>query len=93
MVELGVQIKGSDTTEKGTDGTKDTHQVTGVDNEDRRKAASKLEKEKAALVQHHGSEVARETEYTHEFVSNEVTVAMYHNMYQRSITAFAVILL
>ena len=50
MVELGEQIKGSDTTEKGTDGTKDTHQEAGVDNEDRRYAASKLEKEKAGLA-------------------------------------------
>ena len=30
MVELSEQIKGSDTTEKGTDGTKDTHQEAGV---------------------------------------------------------------
>ena len=50
MVELSEQIKGSDTTEKGTDGTKDTHQVTGVDNENRRQAASKLEKQKAGLA-------------------------------------------
>ena len=50
MVELSEQIKGSDTTEKGTDGTKDTHQKAGVDNENRRKAASKLEKEKAGLA-------------------------------------------
>ena len=50
MVELSEKIKGSDTTEKGTDGTKDTHQKAGVDNENRRKAASKLEKEKAGLA-------------------------------------------
>ena len=52
MVELHVseQMNGSDTTEKGTDGTKDTHQKAGVDNENRRKAASKLEKEKAGLA-------------------------------------------
>ena len=50
MVELGEQIKGSDTTEKGTDGTKDTHQKAGVDIENRRNAASKLEKEKAGLA-------------------------------------------
>ena len=50
MVELGEQIKGSDTTEKGTDGTKDAHQEAGVDNENRRQAASKLEKQKAGLA-------------------------------------------
>ena len=50
MVELSEKIKGSDTTEKGTNGTKDTHQEAGVDNENRRNAASKLEKEKAGLA-------------------------------------------
>ena len=30
MVELSEQMNGSDTTEKGTDGTKDTHQKAGV---------------------------------------------------------------
>ena len=50
MVEPVEQMNGSDTTEKGTDDTKDTHQKAGVDNEDRRNAASKLEKEKAGLA-------------------------------------------
>ena len=50
MVEPVEQMNGSDTTEKGTDDTKDTHQKAGVDNENRRNAASKLEKQKAGLA-------------------------------------------
>eukprot|EP00731_Ephydatia_muelleri_P026557 Em0018g657a len=61
MVELGEQTNGSDTTGKNTDGTKDTHQEAGVDNEGKRQAVLKTEDEKAALAQLLGPEIARET--------------------------------
>ena len=62
MVEPVEQMNGSDTTEKGTDGTKDTHQEAGVDNEYRRQAVVKLDKDKATWARDLGPEIARETD-------------------------------
>ena len=62
MVEQDEQMNGSDTTGKSASGTKDIiHKVAGVDDEGRKQAALKLEKEHAALSKDLGPKLARET--------------------------------